>query len=66
MMLSRKRFRTCRSQVGSLRIVEAILSDTTQLVRSSISDWGDVIGDELLAIERIKRLEREKEQIHTN
>ncbi len=44
----------------SLRAVDAMASDTAQLVRSSISDWGDVIGEELLAIERIKRLEHEK------
>jgi hypothetical protein len=50
-----------KSEITNLRIVEAIVSDTGQLVRSSISDWADVIGEELLAIERIKRLEHEKE-----
>jgi hypothetical protein len=50
-----------RSEINNLRIVDAIVSDTGQLVRSSISDWGDVIGEELLAIEQIRRLEREKE-----
>jgi hypothetical protein len=49
-----------KTEIGNLRIVEAIVIDTGQLVRSSISDWADVIGDELLAIERIKRLEHEK------
>jgi hypothetical protein len=53
-----------KSDPTNLRIVDAIVSDTAQLVRSSISDWGDVIGEELLAIERIKRLEREKELLH--
>lgn len=43
-----------------LRIVQAIVSDTVQVVRSSIADWADVIGDELLTIEKIKRLEQEK------
>src|ERR1700676_4139785 len=52
-----------RSECATLRIIEAIVSDTTQLVRSSRSDWGDVIGDELLAIEKIKRLEQEKERL---
>ncbi len=52
-----------KSEATNLRIVDAIVSDTGQLVRSSISDWGDVIGEELLAIERIKRLERERERL---
>jgi hypothetical protein len=52
-----------KNETLNLRIVEAIVSDTTQVVRSSISDWGDVIGDELLAIEKIKRLEREKAEL---
>src|ERR1700730_15326474 len=50
-----------KSEITNLRIVDAIVSDTGQLVRSSISAWADVIGEELLAIERIKRLEHEKE-----
>ncbi len=50
-----------KSEITNLRIVDSIVSDTSQLVRSSISDWADVIGEELLAIERIKRLEHEKE-----
>lgn len=41
-------------------VVEAIVSDTIQIVRSSAADWSDVIGDELLALENIKRLEHEK------
>lgn len=47
----------------NLRIVEAIVADTGQIVRSSIADWADVIGDELLAIERIKRLEQERQDL---
>jgi hypothetical protein len=50
-----------KSEISNLRIVDAIVTDTRQLVRSSISDWGDVIGEELLAIEQIKRLEHQKE-----
>jgi hypothetical protein len=46
-----------------LRIVDAIVSDTNQIVRSSISDWADVIGEELLAIEKIRRLEQERETL---
>lgn len=52
-----------KTESGNLRIIDAIVSDTAQLVRSSISDWGDVIGEELLAIEKIKRLEQEKERL---
>lgn len=52
-----------RAESTNLRITEAIVSDTAQIVRSSISDWGDVIGDELLAIEKIKRLEQEKQRL---
>jgi hypothetical protein len=50
-----------KGEATNLRIVDAIIADTGQVVRSSISDWGDVIGEELLAVERIRRLEREKE-----
>lgn len=46
---------------ADLRIVDAIVSDTNQIVRSSISDWADVIGDELLALEKIRRLEQAKD-----
>jgi hypothetical protein len=49
------------TEARNLAVIEAIATDTCQVVRSSISDWGDVIGDELLAIERISRLEQEKE-----
>jgi hypothetical protein len=52
-----------RAESTNLRIAEAIVSDTAQIVRSSISDWGDVIGEELLAIEKIKRLEQEKQRL---
>lgn len=53
-----------KSEMANLRVIDAIVTDTGQLVRSSISDWGDVIGEELLAIERIKRLEIEKARLH--
>jgi len=55
-----------KSEITNLRIVDAIVSDTSHVVRSSISDWGDVIGEELLAIEQVKRLEQEKAQLEKN
>lgn len=48
---------------NNLRVVEAIVYDTAQVVRSSIDDWGDVIGNELIALEKIRRLEHEKREI---
>jgi hypothetical protein len=41
------------------------VADTKQVVKSSIDDWVDVIGNELIAIEKIKRLEYEKQEIKT-
>lgn len=55
---------TPKDEAANLRIVDAIIADTGQVVRSSISDWGDVIGEELLAVERLKRLEREKDLLN--
>lgn len=49
-----------------LYIVEAIVADTCQVVRSSIADWADVIGEELIAIEKIKRLEQEKVELNND
>jgi hypothetical protein len=48
---------------SNLAIIEAMVSDSEQVVKSSIADWADVIGDELLALERIKRLQREKVEL---
>ncbi|HYJ88616.1 MAG TPA: hypothetical protein VEW46_21290 [Pyrinomonadaceae bacterium] len=48
---------------GDLDIVGAIVEDTVQVVNSSMADWADVIGDELLAMEAIKHLETEKSEI---
>ena len=48
-----------------LRIVHAIVADTCQVVQSSIADWADVIGDELVAIQTINKLESEKEELTT-
>ena len=47
----------------NLLVLEAIVYDTFQVVQSSTDDWADVIGDELLAIEKIKRLEHQKDEI---
>lgn len=46
-----------------MKLISAIVDDTAQVVRSSIFDWADVIGDELITLENIKRLEREKDNI---
>lgn len=45
---------------ADLDLIAAVVEDASQVVRSSISDWADVIGEELLALEQIKMLEREK------
>ena len=47
----------------NLQVIQAIVFDTCQVVQSSTDDWADVIGEELLAIEKIKRLERKKDEI---
>ena len=49
-------------ETGSLEVVDAIVGDTIEVIRSSISDWGDVIGDELLDLEKLRRLSREREE----
>jgi len=51
---------TSDHELHHLEIVNAIVADTIQVVKSSIADWSDVIGDELIVIEKIKRLEEDK------
>jgi hypothetical protein len=51
------------SDSAHMPAIEAMVLDCTQIVRSSISDWSDVIGEELLALERIQRLQREKDSL---
>jgi hypothetical protein len=51
---------------SDLDIAEAIVADTIQVVSSSIADWADVIGEELIALETIKRLKNEKAEIKTD
>lgn len=51
------------AETNNLSVIEAMVSDAEQIVRSSIADWADVIGEELLAIEKIKRLEQEKVEL---
>lgn len=46
-----------------MRVVEAIVLDCAQVVKSSISDWSDVIGEELLALEKIRRLQDERDAL---
>jgi len=46
-----------------LSVVDAIVSDMCQVIRSSISDWSDVIGSELITLERIDRLEQERQEM---
>ena len=43
-----------------LEVVDAIVADTIHVIHSSIADWADVIGDELLAMEQIKTLQKER------
>ncbi len=61
------RLRTERSEdaTSDLDVVEAIVLDTRQTIRSSVADWADVMGDELQIIENIQRLEGEKEALLT-
>jgi hypothetical protein len=51
---------------ADLDVVTAIVEDTRQVVHSSIADWADVIGEELIAISTIKGLEREKSVIQSS
>lgn len=46
-----------------LNVISAIIDDTKQMAKSSIRDWADVIGDELVALQEISSLEDEKEII---
>lgn len=48
-----------------LNVIAAVVDDTSQVVNSSIADWADVIGAELMAIERIRYLERRKDEIES-
>ena len=46
-----------------LELIEAIVHDTARIISSSRADWSDVIGEEMLALETIRRLESEKAEI---
>ena len=51
---------------SELSVVSAIVEDTKQIINASILDWTDVIGDELMAVNRVKDLElqlRNQEEI---
>ncbi|MCX5695039.1 MAG: hypothetical protein NTW18_00025 [Candidatus Omnitrophica bacterium] len=47
-----------------LNVISAIVEDTRQMIKSSIADWSDVIGEELKTIEKISNLEQEKEKLN--
>lgn len=47
----------------ALDVVKAIVVDINATIQSSISDWTDVIGDELLTLQQIQKLEVEKDKI---
>jgi hypothetical protein len=49
--------------VTDLHVVSAVLDDTVLVVRSSTADWADVIGEEILALEQIAKLRREKTEL---
>jgi|GEM_PF-450610 len=49
-----------------LELIEAIVHDTARIISSSRADWSDVIGEEMLALETIRRLESEKAAIETS
>jgi hypothetical protein len=51
---------------SDFRVIEAIAMDTIEVVKSSDSDWADIIGEELLAIEKIRHLEKEKEELFSD
>jgi hypothetical protein len=46
-----------------LELIAAIVQDTARIVSSSRADWSDVIGEEMIALENITRLENEKAEI---
>jgi len=48
---------------GDLAMIEDIVEDAGHVIRSSIDDWADVIGEELVALESMRRLEREKNEL---
>ncbi|POB13619.1 hypothetical protein [Halobacteriovorax sp. DA5] len=48
------------SDQTNLLVIEAIVHDASNVVRSSIDDWGDVIGEELIILEQIRNLEHKK------
>lgn len=46
--------------IQNLRVVSAVVDDTKLIINSSVSDWADVIGEELTALSEINRLETER------
>src|SRR5713101_1284206 len=50
-------------QSADLDVVAAVIDDSLQVAESSIADWADVIGQEMLALEAVRRLEAQKQQL---
>lgn len=44
-----------------LTTITAVIDDAKQMTRSSVLDWSDIIGEELLTIQSIQELEKERE-----
>ena len=55
-LINRSRCENC----AELQIVTAVIDDAKQMTKSSILDWSDIIGEELLKIQNIKQLEDER------
>lgn len=50
------------AETADIRVIDALISSTSHIVCSSSDDWADIIGDEILSVEKLKRLERDKEE----
>jgi hypothetical protein len=52
------------SETGAdLEIVGSVVEEMRQVVRSSIADWADVIGDEINTFETVRQLEASKQDL---
>lgn len=51
------------SACSDLQIATAVIDDAMQMTASSVSDWGDVIGDEIKKLQSIANLEEEKRRL---
>ncbi len=55
-LLKRKQCESC----AELQIVTAVIDDAKQMTYSSVLDWSDIIGEELIKIQNIKQLEEKR------